>query len=77
MSLHLLKWNFADHYLDHTILDCIFSELTNTFYVLDVMSWRGHPVYDSEVNLFVDIIKCTEVCFCGGLPLCPKKKTEG
>ncbi|XP_078356022.1 snurportin-1-like isoform X2 [Oculina patagonica] len=35
---------------DHTILDCIFSELTNTFYVLDVMSWRGHPVYDSETD---------------------------
>ncbi|XP_020603315.1 snurportin-1-like isoform X2 [Orbicella faveolata] len=35
---------------DHTILDCIFNEVTNTFYVLDVMSWRGHPVYDSETD---------------------------
>lgn len=35
---------------DYTILDCIFSESTNTFYVLDVMCWRGHPVYDSETD---------------------------
>jgi len=35
---------------DYTILDCIFSEMTNTFYVLDVMCWRGHPVYDSETD---------------------------
>lgn len=37
--------------LDYTILDCIFSESTNTFYVLDVMCWRGHPVCDSEVGV--------------------------
>ncbi|KAJ7326124.1 hypothetical protein OS493_027975 [Desmophyllum pertusum] len=43
---------------DHTILDCIFSELTNTFYVLDVMSWRGHPVYDSEYR-FVSLPYCS------------------
>lgn len=35
---------------DYTILDCIFNEQTNTFYVLDVMCWRGHPVYDSETD---------------------------
>ncbi|KAK2547800.1 Snurportin-1 [Acropora cervicornis] len=35
---------------DYTILDCIFSEHTNVFYVLDVMCWRGHPVYDSETD---------------------------
>lgn len=35
---------------DYTILDCIFNELTKTFHVLDVMTWRGHPVYDSETD---------------------------
>lgn len=35
---------------DYTILDCIFNELTNIFHVLDVMTWRGHPVYDSETD---------------------------
>ncbi|KAM6937084.1 snurportin-1 [Xenentodon cancila] len=31
---------------DYTILDCIYSEVNRTFYILDVMCWRGHPVYD-------------------------------
>ncbi|XP_072529905.1 snurportin-1 [Salminus brasiliensis] len=31
---------------DYTILDCIYSELDRTYYILDVMCWRGHPVYD-------------------------------
>ncbi|KXJ10900.1 Snurportin-1 [Exaiptasia diaphana] len=35
---------------EYTILDCIFNETSNTFYVLDVMCWRGHPVFDSEVD---------------------------
>ena len=35
--------------LEYTILDCIYSEINRTYYVLDVMCWRGHPVYDSEV----------------------------
>jgi snurportin-1 len=34
---------------DYCILDCIYHEPTRTYYVLDVMCWRGHPVYDSEV----------------------------
>lgn len=31
---------------DYTILDCIYSEMDRTYYILDVMCWRGHPVYD-------------------------------
>ncbi|CAL8359078.1 unnamed protein product [Lota lota] len=31
---------------DYTILDCIYSEVDRTFYILDVMCWRGHPIYD-------------------------------
>nr|XP_006629140.1 PREDICTED: snurportin-1 [Lepisosteus oculatus]XP_015198877.1 PREDICTED: snurportin-1 [Lepisosteus oculatus]XP_015198878.1 PREDICTED: snurportin-1 [Lepisosteus oculatus] len=35
---------------DYTILDCIFSEVDRTFYILDVMCWRGHPVYDCQTE---------------------------
>lgn len=36
--------------VDYTILDCIYSEVSQTYYVLDVMCWRGHPVYDCQVR---------------------------
>ena len=36
---------------DNAILDCIYHEVEKTFYVLDIMSWKDHPVYDSEVIL--------------------------
>lgn len=36
---------------DYTILDCIYSEMDRTYYILDVMCWRGHPVYDCPVRL--------------------------
>ncbi|KAJ8417047.1 hypothetical protein AAFF_G00282740 [Aldrovandia affinis] len=35
---------------DYTILDCIFSEVDRTYYILDVMCWRGHPVYDCSTE---------------------------
>ncbi|XP_057693452.1 snurportin-1 [Corythoichthys intestinalis] len=35
---------------DYTILDCIYSEMDRTFYILDVMCWRGHPVYDCPTD---------------------------
>ncbi|XP_061750585.1 snurportin-1 isoform X1 [Nerophis ophidion] len=35
---------------DYTILDCIYSEVDRTFYMLDVMCWRGHPVYDCPTD---------------------------
>ncbi|XP_072038284.1 snurportin-1-like [Amphiura filiformis] len=34
----------------YTILDCIYSEVTRTFFVLDIMCWNGHPIYDSETE---------------------------
>lgn len=37
-------------YADYTILDCIYSEVDRTYYILDVMCWRGHPVYDCAVR---------------------------
>lgn len=35
---------------DYTILDCIYSEIDRTYYILDVMCWRGHPVYDCSTE---------------------------
>lgn len=36
----------------YCILDCIYSEAQQTYYILDVMCWRGHPVYDCQVLNF-------------------------
>ena len=33
---------------DYCILDCIFHESLRTYFVLDIMCWRAHPVYDSD-----------------------------
>lgn len=35
---------------DYCILDCVFHEGSQTYYILDVMCWGGHPVYDSELE---------------------------
>ncbi len=35
---------------DYSILDCVFYEGTRTYYILDVMCWGGHPVYDSDLE---------------------------
>lgn len=34
----------------YTILDCVYHEASRTYYVLDVMCWRAHPVYDSDLE---------------------------
>jgi len=34
----------------YTILDCIYSEVSNTFYILDLMCWDGFQYYDSETE---------------------------
>ncbi|XP_027321459.3 snurportin-1 [Anas platyrhynchos] len=34
----------------YCILDCIYSEAQQTYYILDVMCWRGHPVYDCQTD---------------------------
>ncbi|NWU90534.1 SPN1 protein, partial [Upupa epops] len=34
----------------YCILDCIYSEAEQTYYILDVMCWRGHPVYDCQTD---------------------------
>ncbi|KAK6179110.1 hypothetical protein SNE40_011542 [Patella caerulea] len=37
-------------YSDYTILDCLYSETQGIYFILDIMCWRGHPVYDSEAE---------------------------
>ncbi|XP_064620586.1 snurportin-1-like [Lineus longissimus] len=46
-----------------TILDCLYSEIDRTYYILDVMCWNGLPVYDSETEFRFYWIhtKCQEV----------------
>ncbi|XP_069653970.1 snurportin-1 isoform X2 [Haliaeetus albicilla] len=34
----------------YCILDCIYNEAKQTYYILDVMCWRGHPVYDCQTD---------------------------
>lgn len=35
---------------DCCLLDCIYYSSTRTFYVLDILSWGDHPVYDSDTE---------------------------
>lgn len=34
----------------YTILDCVYHEASRTYYMLDMMCWRAHPVYDSDLD---------------------------
>jgi hypothetical protein len=34
----------------YSILDCIYLESTNTYYVLDILAWKGHLYYDCETE---------------------------
>lgn len=40
------------HYSNKTycILDCLYDSTIATYYILDVMCWMGHPVYDSDTE---------------------------
>ena len=35
---------------EYCILDCVLDFKTSTFYVLDLMCWRGHEVFDSDTE---------------------------
>ncbi|RKP08238.1 hypothetical protein THASP1DRAFT_23730 [Thamnocephalis sphaerospora] len=35
---------------DYCILDCIYVERTFTYYVLDLMCWKGHPFFDCDTE---------------------------
>ena len=36
-------------FADNSVLDCIYSDVNRTYYVLDLMCWSSYPIYDSEV----------------------------
>lgn len=35
---------------DFCLLDCVFSEVHRTYYILDLLCWKAHPVCDSEAE---------------------------
>jgi snurportin-1 len=35
---------------DFCILDCVYDAVHWTFYVLDIMCWRGYPIFDCDTN---------------------------
>ncbi|CAG8615559.1 9175_t:CDS:2 [Funneliformis mosseae] len=35
---------------DYCILDCIYDQTEFTYYVLDLMCWKGHPIYDCDTE---------------------------
>ncbi|XP_033125175.1 snurportin-1-like [Anneissia japonica] len=43
---------------DYTILDCVYDEVTRTYYILDVMCWGGHPVYDCDTEFRFYWLQC-------------------
>ena len=45
------------HNAKFTILDCIFNEISEVFYVMDVMCWNRHTFYDSERDLRYFLLK--------------------
>jgi len=48
---------------DYCILDCIFYEPTFTYYILDMMCWKGYPLYecDTEFRFYWKLAKLGEV----------------
>jgi len=57
------KYFSGNHATDYCILDCVYDASTSTFHVLDLMCWRGHPVYDctTEFRYFWLQSKLSEV----------------
>src|ERR1043165_2688293 len=48
---------------DYCILDCIYDQTTFTYYVLDLMCWKGHPIYDCDTEFrFVQIFSLNISC---------------
>lgn len=47
-----------DHKTDYTILDCIFNYELQTYFVLDVLVYKSHPVMDSETEFRFFWLKC-------------------
>ncbi|KAI8062460.1 hypothetical protein BC940DRAFT_349524 [Gongronella butleri] len=35
---------------DYSILDCVYDAANSTFYVLDIMCWKGYAIYDCDTD---------------------------
>ncbi|KAI7897528.1 uncharacterized protein BX663DRAFT_527975 [Cokeromyces recurvatus] len=40
----------TSHTSEYCILDCVYDAVHWTFYVLDIMCWKGYPIYDCDTN---------------------------
>ena len=49
LSLQFAWWKY-DVAKSYSILDCIHHEILQTFFVLDLMCWNSHPVYNSDTE---------------------------
>lgn len=38
------------HRRENAILDCIYDEVNGIYYIIDIMCWKNHPVYDSDTE---------------------------
>ncbi|KAJ1921529.1 hypothetical protein H4219_000566 [Mycoemilia scoparia] len=46
---------------DHCILDCVYITSSKTFYVIDMMSWGGHPIYDCTAEFRIEFWKTSRL----------------
>eukprot|EP00854_Cymbomonas_tetramitiformis_P028018 gene28018-34651_t len=42
----------------YCILDCVFHKTDQTYYVLDIMCWKGHAVYDCTAEFRLFWVQC-------------------
>lgn len=57
---HLPGGNFRQKSIksEYTILDCVFNTENKIYYILDVMCWKGYPIFDSETEFRFYWLKC-------------------
>ncbi|CAF0948263.1 unnamed protein product [Brachionus calyciflorus] len=53
-----LPGGFKESKIDYTILDCIYNDSLRTYYVLDCLCWKSHPIMDSETEFRFYWLKC-------------------
>lgn len=35
---------------DETILDCVYNDFLRTYFVIDCLCWKSHPILETEVE---------------------------
>ncbi|RNA37132.1 snurportin-1 [Brachionus plicatilis] len=43
-----LPGGYKESKTDYTILDCVYNDPLRTYYILDCLCWKSHPIIDSE-----------------------------